>query len=68
MVLGSGYVEQELGLDNNSNSNVVGSVVDGSVVDSAATTVEQAAKSMNVQGVTFFFLLRAALLLVTLST
>ena len=49
MVGGSGYVEQELGLGNNSE-------IGADIVDAAAsTTVEQAANSMNVQGVTFFF-------------
>jgi PAT family acetyl-CoA transporter-like MFS transporter 1 len=56
MVGGSGYVESELGLE-----NVVTDVVsDASIVDAATsaaatTTVEQAAKSMNVKGVTCFF-------------
>jgi len=49
MVGGSGYVEQELGLDNSNNG------VAGAAASSGTTAVEEAAKSMNVQGVTLFF-------------
>ena len=51
MVGGSGYVEQELGLDNSSNGAI------GAAADSATAAVEQAANSMNVRGVTLFFFL-----------
>jgi len=49
MVGGSGYVEQELGLDNQSLGGSSG------VLDSAAAAGTTVEKSMNVRGVTLFF-------------